>query len=160
MSGGCTHVNTGHINELRQFLPAETDGMYEVDVFINKSYLFDVFDIDGDMEPEVMGVKYYHAYSLKDKKPHQYRAPSKRKPFYEWLYGGIAKFEKDGRAYFTNILDAQFIDRNTFKGKTYKKLYLYEAELQPQQLQFYRNEGIPFARNLRKIGVNNSAFSN
>ncbi|MGI9482970.1 MAG: hypothetical protein ACR2OR_11505 [Hyphomicrobiales bacterium] len=160
MSGGCTHVNTGHINELRQFLPAETDGMYEVDVFINKSYLFDVFDIDGDMVPEVMGVKYYHAYSLKDKKPHQYRAPNKRRPFYEWLYGGIAKFEKDGRAYFTDITDAQFIDRNTFKGKTYKKLYLYEAELQPQQLQFYRNKGIPFARKLRKVGANNSVFSN
>ncbi len=56
MSHGCTHVNAGHIAELRQLLPAETERLYDVDVFYNQSQLYDVFDIDGDLTPEVMGV--------------------------------------------------------------------------------------------------------
>ena len=47
MSHGCTHVNAGHITELRQMLPSSTQELYDVDTFINKSHLFDVFDIDA-----------------------------------------------------------------------------------------------------------------
>ena len=54
MSHGCTHVNAGHIAELRQLLPAETERLYDVDVFYNQSPLYDVFDIDGDLTPEVL----------------------------------------------------------------------------------------------------------
>src|SRR5262245_40591036 len=56
MSHGCTHVNAGHIAELRQLLPADGDRLGDVDVFYNTSALYDVFDIDGDLKPEVMGV--------------------------------------------------------------------------------------------------------
>src|SRR5437868_14369719 len=54
MSHGCTHLNTGHIAELRQMLPAESDLLYGVDVFLTRSEDYDVFDIDGDLVPEVM----------------------------------------------------------------------------------------------------------
>src|SRR5262245_57473841 len=64
MSHGCTHLNAGHISELRQLLPAEVERLPDVDVFYNTSPLYDVFDIDGDFEPEVMGVRYFIAYSL------------------------------------------------------------------------------------------------
>ena len=74
MSHGCTHVNAGHIAELRQLLPAETERLYDVDVFYNQSQLYDVFDIDGDLTPEVMGVRYFIAYSLRDKTPDQLRS--------------------------------------------------------------------------------------
>jgi hypothetical protein len=79
MSHGCTHVNAGHIAELRQVLPSEPEGMGEVDAFINKSHLFDVFDIDGDLEPEVMGVRYFVAYTLSNKKRHTLRVPIERR---------------------------------------------------------------------------------
>ncbi len=73
MSHGCTHLTTGHIGELRQAMPSDTERLYEIDTFLNKSYLYDVFDIDGDFEPEVMGVRYFIAYSLRNKLPNRLR---------------------------------------------------------------------------------------
>ncbi len=158
MSHGCTHVNTGHIGELRQLLPSETASMYEVDTFINKSHLFDVFDIDGDFEPEVMGVRYYIAYSLKNKKPHRMRAPMERQAFYDWLYGGALDYDEKGRGVFKNIKDGRFVGRTAVNGTDYAQIPLYEAEFQAQTVQFYKLVNIPFARELRKVGAS-SPFS-
>ena len=56
--------------ELRQLLPAETRSASTRSIcYYNTSILYDVFDIDGDFEPEVMGVRYFIAYSLKDGRP-------------------------------------------------------------------------------------------
>jgi hypothetical protein len=101
MSHGCTHVNAGHIMELRELLPAESSLLAQVSFFINKSYLFDVFDIDGDFQPEVMG----------------------------------------------------FVDTFAINGNQYDSIPLYEADYQPETLQFYRLVDIPFARELRKISA-------
>ena len=152
MSHGCTHVNTGHINELRQLLPAVTERMYEVDVFLNRSHQFDVFDINGDFVPEVMGVKYFVAYSLQNKKPHRLRAPMERRAFYDWLYGGALAYDDQGRAYFPTAKDAKFVGRIAVDGTEYRNIPLYEAEYEPQRLQFYQMVDIPFARELRKVG--------
>lgn len=153
MSHGCTHVNSGHILELRQLLPAETKKMYDVVFFLNKSCLFDVFDIDGDLVPEVMGVRYFVAYSLHNKKPAKLRAPMTRRPYYAWLYGKALHYEDDGRCYFTNIRDGHFVGKLAVKGKLYPKIYLYEAEFEPFTFQFFAMKDIPFVRKLRKIGV-------
>ena len=152
MSHGCTHVNAGHISELRQLLPARPEGMTEVDAFINKSYLYDVFDIDGDFEPEVMGVRYFVAFSLKNKKPHRLRAPMERRGFYAWLYGGELQYDAEGRGFFRDIRDGQFVGRKPVNGRRYDRIALYEADYQPEKLQFYRLVDIPFARELRKVG--------
>jgi hypothetical protein len=153
MSHGCTHINTGHILELRQLLPAETEDLYKVEFFLNKSHLFDVFDIDGDMQPEVMGVRYFVAFSLRNKRPDKLRAPIERKAFYDWLYGGELVYDDQGRAYFKQIRDAHFVGRRAVDGDEYKDILLYEAAYQPQKLQFYSMVNIPFARELRKLGV-------
>lgn len=153
MSHGCTHVNTGHIGELRHLMPADTERLYEIDVFLNKSHQFDVFDIDGDMVPEVIGVKYFYAYGLKNKKPSSQRAPAERKAYYKWLYGGALKFDAKANGYFESAEGARFLKRKTVKGKTYKNLKLYEAEFEPQRLQFYKFKGIPFSRELRKVSA-------
>ena len=117
MSHGCTHVNNGgHILELRQLLPSSEKQMYDVVFFLNKSSLFDVFDIDGDLEPEVMGVRYYVAYTLKNKKPGKLQAPMERRPYYTWLYGGILKYDASGQGYFDNIRDGHFVDRLAVTG--------------------------------------------
>ena len=153
MSHGCTHVNAGHIGEFRQILPSETDRLYDVEVFLNRSHLFDAFDIDGDFEPEIMGVRYLVAYTLRNKKPHQMRAPSERRAFYDWLYGGELKFDDEGGGYFVDVMDAKFAGRKAIEGTKYDRIKLYEAAYEPERVQFFATKPIPFVRELRKVGV-------
>jgi hypothetical protein len=153
MSHGCTHLNAGHISELRQILPAQTDQIAEVDVYYNTSYHYDVFDIDGDLAPEVMGVRYFIAYSLKNDRPDRLRVRNERRAYYDWLYGGELDYDASGRGVFPKSKDGRFIDRTALEGATYENLPLYEAAYQPEQIQFYRLVDIPFAKELRKVGA-------
>jgi hypothetical protein len=153
MSHGCTHLNAGHISELRQLLPADTDALYQVDMFLNTSYLYDVFDIDGDFEPEVMGVRYFIAYSLKDNKPDRLRVRDERHAYYDWLYGGELEYDAADRGVFHEIKDCRFIDRTAVDGHEYERIRLYEADYETEQIQFYRMVDISFARELRKVGA-------
>jgi hypothetical protein len=154
MSSGCTHLTTGHISELRQLLPSETDELYEVDTFLNRSYDYDVFDIDGDFEPEVMGVRYFVAYSLRNKLPNRLRVRNERSAYYGWLYAGDLELDGGERGFFSDIHDGRFVERSARKGTRYERLPLYEAAYEPERIQFYRLVDIPFARELRKTGVN------
>ncbi len=156
MSHGCTHLNTGHIAELRQILPAESDRLYEVDVFLNKSELYDVFDVDGDGAPEVMGVRYFIAYSLVNGKPDRLRVKNERRAFYDWLYAGDLGWEGD-QGVFHDVRDGAFVARDAKDGRAYARLPLREAAYQPETVQFYRRVDIPFARELRKVGVHHPA---
>lgn len=153
ISHGCTHVNPGHLVELRQILPSETAQLDEVEVFINQSHLFDVFDIDGDLEPEVMGVRYFVAYSLRDTRPDRLRAPTDRTSFYDWLYAGELRQTPDGRGYFADVRDAAFAGDRATEGATYRRIPLYEAAYEPERVQFYATRPIPFVRELRKVGA-------
>lgn len=150
MSHGCTHLNTGHIAELRQMLPAESERLYAVDVHLARSEHYDVFDVDGDLTPEVMGVRYFIAYSLKGGKPERLRVKNERRAFYDWLYAGDLAWEGD-RPIFREVQDARFVGRDARAGRTYRELRLYEADYAPEPLQFYRLVDIPFARALRQV---------
>jgi len=155
MSHGCTHVNGGHILELRQLLPSSAEKIYNVRFFLNKSCLFDVFDIDGDLKPEVMGVRYFVAYTLKNKKAGKLRAPMERRPYYKWLYGGVLKYDDQGMGYFENIRDGRFIDKLAVAGQKYTDIPLYEAEMEPFKLQFFAMKSIkdiPKIKKLRQAG--------
>jgi hypothetical protein len=153
MSHGCTHLNAGHISELRQLLPADTDALYQVDLFLNTSYLYDVFDIDGDFAPEVMGVRYFIAYSLKGKNPDRLRVQDERHAYYDWLYGGELQYDASDRGIFQGIKDGRFIGRRAVEGVQYDRIMLREAAYEPEKIQFYRMVDIPFARELRKVSV-------
>jgi hypothetical protein len=152
MSHGCTHLNTGHIAELRQILPADSDRLYDVDVFLTRSEHYDVFDIDGDLVPEVMGVKYFIAYSLIGGKPDRLRVKNERHAYYDWLYGGDLQWDGD-RGVFRDVRDARFVDRTAAEGRSYARIPLREADYQPETVQFYRMVDIPFARALRQVGL-------
>jgi hypothetical protein len=152
MSHGCTHLNVGHIVELRQMLPSETEQLYEVDAFLAKSHQYDVFDVDGDLEPEVIGVKYFIAYSLHAKRAERLRARNERRAYYAWLYGGELEWDGD-RGRFPVVRDARFVDRSAVEGATYTGLPLWEAPYLVERVQFYELVDIPFARELRKVGV-------
>ena len=155
MSHGCTHLTTGHISELRQLLPAETAALYDVDVFYNRSYDYDVFDIDGDFEPEVIGVEYFIAYSLSNKRPNRLRVANQRSAYYDWLYAGDLELggNGDGGDVFLDIQDGRFIERTARSGRSYARVPLYEAAYEPEHIQFYRLVDIPFARALRQVGA-------
>jgi hypothetical protein len=153
MSHGCTHVNAGHIAELRQLLPPGTAELAAVDVFYNQSPLYDVFDVDGDGTPEVMGVEYFVAYALEDKQPSALRAPIERHGYYDWLYAGDLAFDGDDRGVFRGVRDARFVGRSAASGRTYERIALREAAYEPERVQFYRLVDIPFARELRKVSV-------
>jgi hypothetical protein len=153
MSHGCTHLNAGHISELRQMLPAETELLYQVDLFLNTSYLYDVFDIDGDFTPEVMGVRYFIAYSLKNNRPDRLRVRAERHAYYDWLYGGELEYDGSDGGVFGNIRDCRFIERTAADGAAYSRIALREADYEPEKIQFYRLVDIPFTRELRKAGV-------
>ncbi len=151
MSHGCTHVNAGHISELRQMLPSPEKLLPKVVTFRNKSNHFDVFDIDGDGKPEVMGVKYFHAYSLKNKKPYKRRAPADRKSFYKWLYVNGYHYDNQGSVIFDEAPTSKFVRKTAYQGEIYKNIPLYEAEYTPETIQFYNRMPIPFVRELRRI---------
>jgi hypothetical protein len=153
MSHGCTHLNTGHILELRQILPAEAEPLYRIDAFLNPSHLYDVFDVEGDFQPEVMGVRYYVAYSLEDRRPHRLRARNERRAYYEWLYGGELRYDERGGGWLHDLRDARFVGRTALGGSRYQRLPLYEAAFEPQRFQFYRLVDIAFARELRRVGI-------
>jgi hypothetical protein len=151
MSHGCTHVNAGHISELRQLMPSSEAALKEVVTYRNKSDHFDVFDIDGDGRPEVMGVQYFYAYSLRNKKPHKMRAPSDRESFYAWLYKKGYDYDDEGRVIFDRSPTSKFIGKKAVKGRIYKKLPLYEADYFPETIQFYKPKAIRFVRELRRV---------
>ena len=154
MSSGCTHVNAGHISELRQVMPSDTEKLYEIDAFLNRSYDYDVFDIDGDFEPEVMGVKYYIAYSLRNKRPNRLRVRNERHAFYKWLYAGSQiRFDDTDRVSFAEVQDGRFVERTAKKGRMYRNIPLYEADYQPERIQFYKPRQIDFVRELRKVAL-------
>lgn len=153
MSHGCTHMTTGHIAELRQVLPSDTQKLYSVDAFYNRSYDYDVFDVDGDLEPEVMGVRYFIAYSLSHKKPYRLRVKDERLAYYDWLYAGEFQLDSDGKGWLVDIEDGRFVERTAKGGARYDRLRLHEADYEPERMQFYRLVDIPFARELRKVSV-------
>jgi len=153
MSHGCTHVNVGHIAELRQLLPAETERLYAVEVFYNQSQLYDVFDVDGNMTPEVMGVRYFVAYTLHGETPDALRAPIERHAYYGWLYAGDLEYDAKDQGVFRDARDGQFAGRTAVVGREYRDIALREAAYEPERVQFYHLVDIPFARELRKVSV-------
>ena len=153
MSHGCTHLNAGHISELRQILPADGNQLDQVDLFLNKSYDYDVFDTSGNFEPEVVGVRYFIAFALKDNKPDHLRVRDERHVYYDWLYGGELAYDAADRGIFHQIKDGRFIGRTAVEGAEYESIALREANYEPEKIQFYRFVDIPFARELRKVGL-------
>ena len=151
MSHGCTHVNAGHISELRQLFPSNEDSLREVVTYRNKSNHFDIFDIDGDGTPEVMGVKYFWAYSLNGKKPYKMRAPTDRKGFYKWLYREGYHYDQQGRVVFEDAATSKFVENKAVEGKNYHNIILYEADYSPETIQFYEYKPIAFVRELRRV---------
>ncbi len=165
-SHGCTRLDSGQMSELRNSLPSSSEAMAGIPTYRNLPYCYEVFDIDGNGSPEVMGVQYYVAYKSVDHKPVKANAPNTRKPYYEWLYGSNIRYEQDGSAVIEKVPTCRFVGkRKAEEAVTYRDVPLYEAPFEPSPIQFYKINkasfesaaGFDFNRELRKVGVGHKA---
>ena len=161
VSHGCTRLNPGHLTEFREMLPSTSQGMEGIMHYRSPSHTYDVFDLKGDGNDQVMGVQYYIAFRhTKSRVAQQIWAQNNRKDFYTWLYGKDLNFASLGEASFNEVYDYKFKKRKALQGKKYENLKLYEAPYEPEYLQFYvikgvnklSKQGMDFNRELRRVG--------
>jgi hypothetical protein len=152
VSHGCSRIPTGHLWEMRQIFPVENSKMIQVNYFGNKAQDFDVYDVDGDGDVEVMGVEYMISYGLQGadgvgrREGTDMQVSGVRKlDFYTTLYGARNVFSVDANEKFSFInpkaslpshLDKQ---RNTVSARlTFNgQIPLYEQTFEREKVQFY-----------------------
>lgn len=152
VSHGCLRLPAGHVWELRQIFPVENSKMTQVPFFGNNSGDFDVYDINGDGTPEVMGVQYLISYGLQGASGLARREgqgfevnADKKLEFYEDLYGARNVFRTtgDGKFIFSNpkVSVHSHLD---FKKKTVGtrmvlngEYELYEQTYEKEKVQLY-----------------------
>ena len=161
-SHGCTRLPSGHMSELRDALPSTSEGMEGIPNFRNKPQCFDVFDIDGDGNAEVMGVQYYLAFWGVKHTPKASYAPNDRKGFYEWLYKDNIAYNDDGSAVIKEVPVCRFTGlKKAEEVQVLKDVPLYEAPYARESIQFYLTKSVNFDtrpgfelnRELRRVGA-------
>ena len=160
-SHGCTRLPSGGMSELRHMLPSSSSLLEKVDSFRNLPQCYELFDIDGNGTPEVMGIKYYLAFAGKGHTPTNAYAPNNRRDFYSWLYGDNVSYNPDGSAVIKDTQTCRYVGKKAKEAAAYENQPLYEAEYYPDQIQFYKlhptsfqsPRGFTFNRELRRIGL-------
>ncbi|MCC6765167.1 MAG: hypothetical protein IT293_10930 [Deltaproteobacteria bacterium] len=159
-SHGCTRLPSGHMSELRQIVPSESDTLLRVQTHRNLPGCYDAFDIDGDGAPEVMGVQYYLAYRSNEHTPVKAWVSNRREPFYRWLYGDNVVLGAVGATRLKDVPVCRFVGRKASERTVLHDLPLHEAPYQPEQIQFFRAKvapestpGFELNRELRKVGA-------
>jgi hypothetical protein len=150
VSHGCLRLPAGHVWEMRQILPVEDAKMVQVNFFGNSSTDFDIYDIDGNGSPELMGVDYLVNYDARGAREvgaieTNVDSPGGKLDFYKRLYGANGVFTLQGEANYSfqnpavslpSYLDYQkksVQTRITIKGS----VPLYEAAYEQDKIQFY-----------------------
>jgi hypothetical protein len=160
-SHGCTRLPSGGMSELRHMLPSASEMLEKVASFRNLPQCYELFDIDGNGTPEVMGIKYYLAFAGKGHTPTNAYAQNNRKDFYAWLYGDNVGYNADDSAVIKETQTCRFVGKKAKEARLYENQSLYEAEYYPDQIQFYKLKpvhfktprGFTFNRELRRLGI-------
>jgi hypothetical protein len=160
-SHGCTRLASGHVSELRQIVPSESNVLERLATFRNLPQCYDVFDIQGDGSLEVMGVQYYLAFKNRDHTPIRSYVTNRREPFYRWLYGDNLNLGEVGHASLKQVPLCRHAGKKAEEAQTLTNVPLYEAKYAPEHIQFYRIKSVPFDsprgyelnRELRKVGT-------
>ena len=160
-SHGCTRLPSGSMSELRHMLPSSSDLLEKVATYRNLPQCYDLFDIDGNGTPEVMGVQYYLAFAGVKHTPTNAYAQNNRKDFYGWMYGDNISYNSDDSAVIKETLTCRFVGKKAKEAQTFQNQPLYEAEFPPEAIQFYQLKptafnspgGYTFNRELRRIGI-------
>ena len=153
VSHGCVRMSTGHLWEVRQIFPASPERMKSLHYYGNHSADYDVFDIDGDGTPEVMGTQYLIAYSVQGASGDARRKGKNfslegvtKDDFYENLYGATGQYTNEGDAYvFSNPHVSHFRKANpenqqgtVFSEPLQGDFKLYEQPYEKDKAQIYR----------------------
>ena len=153
VSHGCVRLAVGHQWEARHVFPASPARLKEMLYFGNHSADYDVFDIDGNGEAEVMGTQYYIAYSVKGASGDSRRkgkgfsvADIDKNDFYTNLYGAKDQFVLEGDTYkFPNPHISYFrkTDATDKQGAVISRqlqgsFALYEPPYEKDKVQTYR----------------------
>lgn len=160
-SHGCTRLASGHMTELRQIVPSESKVLERVPTFRSLPQCYEVFDIQGNGSPAVMGVQYYLAYKNRDHTPIRSYVTNRREPFYHWLYGDNITMGDVGHASLKQVPVCRYTLKKAEEVETLTNVPLYEAKFAPEPLQFYRIKPVAFDstpgyelnRELRKVGA-------
>lgn len=153
VSHGCTRMAAGHILEVRDIFPSNEKRMTQVKYFGNETADYDLFDINGDGQIEVMGVNYLLAYAIAADSGEGYREGAglieqsqNREEFYKVLYGTKNQYRMEGNdLIFTNPYISQFIlekekaeRAKAFSIKLNGDFKLYEQAYEKDKMQFYK----------------------
>src|SRR5262245_48647853 len=161
-SHGCTRLGSGHMSELRQILPSESSVLERVVSFRKLPQCYDVFDIQGDGGPEVMGVQYYLAFKSREHTPIKAYVANRREPFYRWLYGANIELADVGHSTLKEVPICRHVGmRKAEEAEMLTNMPLYEANYTHESIQFYRTKPVAFDsaagfelnRELRKVGA-------
>jgi hypothetical protein len=160
-SHGCTRLPSGHMSELRQVVPSESDVLTKMKTHRNLPQCHDVFDLDGDGRAEAMGVQYYISYTSDGHVPKRASASNRREPFYRWLYGANIELGAVGESKLKSVPVCRFVGRKAQEKAVLTDVPLHEAEYAPEPIQFYTLKpasfesvaGFEFNRELRKVGA-------
>src|SRR5262249_39538019 len=143
-SHGCTRIASGHMSELRQIVPSESSTLERVETYRNLPQCYDLFDVDGDGRPEVMGLQYYLAYKSNEHTPVKAYVSNKREPFYRWLYGSNIQYGEPGHVVMKEVPVCRFVGRKAEEAAVLQNQPLWEPAWTPETIQFFHTKGIPF----------------
>jgi len=157
VSHGCSRLPVGHLWEMRQIFPVENSKMTQIPFFGSHPQDFDLYDVDGDGTPEIMGVEYFISYGLQGASGLANREGAdleinkeKRLEFYTDLYGkkNVFKALSDGSLVFQNP-SVSVLNHRDFKKKKLSvrmnwpgEFRLYEQTYEQDKVQFYVTNGM------------------
>ncbi len=152
VSHGCSRLSSGHIWEMRGIFPNVDSKMTQVQFFGSTARDFDLFDVNGDGSPEVMGVEYFISYGLQEAdglgsregtdleigKEHKFA-------FYQTLYGPREVFRQTASGSFEflspTIAMPSYLDKlrpSVATHLTFNGVYpLYEQAYERDKIQLY-----------------------
>jgi len=160
VSHGCNRMSAGHVWEIRNIFPVENTRATQVYYYGNDPKDFDLFDINGDGNPEVMGVTYYISYNAKGtswagKREGANLDVSVRgtEKFYKGLLGAknVFTYAEDGITIHDPSV-SYFTKEDFRKKRTISKIVegdfpYYEQLYERDKIQFYRPLKIPTGGN-------------
>lgn len=152
VSHGCSRLASGHAWEMRHIFPSQNSLATQVYAFLQDPRDFDVYDIDGDGNNEIMGVKYSISYGTQAASGLANRegkdldiAERGKQKFYTTLYGAnnVFTIDANGTYWFSNpgVSVPSHLDYQKRGIKTRMvvngTLPLYEAEYERDKIQLY-----------------------
>jgi hypothetical protein len=152
VSHGCSRLPLGHVWEMRHLFPVADAKMTQIYYFGSDPRDFDVYDIDGDGDSEVMGVEYMISYGLREadglgsREGTDLEIGSQQKfAFYQRLYGATNVFTQAGDGSFVfhspRISQPSYLDlkkkRIGARVKLEGRYPLYEQTYERDKVQLY-----------------------